>query len=248
MKRITLFAGHYGSGKTNIALNYARWLKQNISATDHCSPITDHSIPKVAIADLDIVNPYFRTKDSKDALAADGIELVVSEFANSNVDFPALPKEIYSLVAQENDTPFSTSTSNLQPYVVIDVGGDDRGALALGRYVDDIRASNDYEMLGVINFSRPLTRTPEDAVEVLREIEYACKLPFTGLVNNTNLGQESSAANVLESMALAKRTAELMNIPLRFTCVPRSLEPELRGKIENLFALDIQKLYYQLEA
>lgn len=235
MKRITLFAGHYGSGKTNIALNYARHLKKAAGK-------------KVAIADLDIVNPYFRTKDSKDALAADGIELVVSDFANSNVDFPALPKEIYSLVAQENETPLSTSTSNLQPYVVIDVGGDDRGALALGRYVDDIRASNDYEMLGVINFSRPLTRTPEDAVEVLREIEYACKLPFTGLVNNTNLGQESSAANVLESMSLAKRTAELMNIPLRFTCVPRSLEPELRGKIENLFALDIQKLYYQLEA
>ena len=222
MKRITLFAGHYGSGKTNIALNYARWLKKSTGA-------------KVAIADLDIVNPYFRTKDSKDALAADGIELVVSEFANSNVDFPALPKETYALLAEQDKM------------LVIDVGGDDRGALALGRYVDDIRASNDYEMLGVINFSRPLTRTPEDAVEVLREIEYACKLPFTGLVNNTNLGQESSAANVLESMALAKRTAELMNIPLRFTCVPRSLEPELRGKIENLFALDIQKLYYQLE-
>ena len=223
MKRITLFAGHYGSGKTNIALNYARHLKKAAGT-------------KIAIADLDIVNPYFRTKDSKDALAADGIELVVSEFANSNVDFPALPKETYALLAEQDKL------------LVIDVGGDDRGALALGRYVDDIRASNDYEMLGVINFSRPLTRTPEDAVEVLREIEYACKLPFTGLVNNTNLGQESSAANVLESMALAKRTAELMNIPLRFTCVPRSLEPELRGKIENLFALDIQKLYYQLEA
>ena len=223
MKRITLFAGHYGSGKTNIALNYARHLKKAEGT-------------KVAIADLDIVNPYFRTKDSKDALAADGIELVVSDFANSNVDFPALPKETYALLAEQDKL------------LVIDVGGDDRGALALGRYVDDIRASNDYEMLGVINFSRPLTRTPEDAVEVLREIEYACKLPFTGLVNNTNLGQESSAANVLESMALAKRTAELMNIPLRFTCVPRSLKPELRGKIENLFALDIQKLYYQLEA
>ena len=222
MKRITLFAGHYGSGKTNIALNYARHLKKAAGT-------------KVAIADLDIVNPYFRTKDSKDALAADGIELVVSEFANSNVDFPALPKETYALLAEQDKL------------LVIDVGGDDRGALALGRYVDDIRASNDYEMLGVINFSRPLTRTPEDAVEVLREIEYACKLPFTGLVNNTNLGQESSVANVLESMELAKRTAELMNIPLRFTCVPRSLEPELRGKIENLFALDIQKLYYQLE-
>lgn len=235
MKRITLFAGHYGSGKTNIALNYARHLKKAAGT-------------KVSIADLDIVNPYFRTKDSKDALAADGIELVVSDFANSNVDFPALPKEIYSLVAPESDSAnHEPRATNHDSYVVIDVGGDDRGALALGRYVDDIRASNDYEMLGVINFSRPLTRTPEDAVEVLREIEYACKLPFTGLVNNTNLGQESSAANVLESMALAKRTAELMNIPLRFTCAPRSLESALRGKIEELFVLDIQKLYYQLE-
>ena len=235
MKRITLFAGHYGSGKTNIALNYARHLKKAAGT-------------KVAIADLDIVNPYFRTKDSKDALAADGIELVVSDFANSNVDFPALPKEIYSLVAPESDSAnHEPRATNHDSYVVIDVGGDDRGALALGRYVDDIRASNEYEMLGVINFSRPLTRTPEDAVEVLREIEYACKLPFTGLVNNTNLGQESTAENVLESRTLAKRTAELMNIPLRFTCAPRSLESALRGKIEELFVLDIQKLYYQLE-
>ena len=244
MKRITLFAGHYGSGKTNIALNYARWLK-------HRAPGAE-----VAIADLDIVNPYFRTKDSKDALAAEGIELVVSEFANSNVDFPALPKEIYSLVAEESRERRREGTADYlggrregtaDNYVVIDVGGDDRGALALGRYVDDIKASDDYEMLGVLNFSRPLTRTPEAAVEVLREIEYACKLPFTGLVNNTNLGQESSAAEVLESMPLAGRTAALMNLPLRFTCVPRALEEELRGKIENLFPLDIQRLYYQLK-
>lgn len=219
-KRITLFAGHYGSGKTNIALNYARYLKKTCA--------------RVSIADLDIVNPYFRTKDSKDALAADGIELVVSEFANSNVDIPALPKETYALLAEQDK------------HLVIDVGGDDRGALALGRYVDDIRNSNDYEMLGVINFSRPLTRTPEDAVEVLREIEWACKLPFTGLVNNTNLGQETSAATVFDSMPLAKRTAELMNIPLRFTCAPHSLAPDLTAKIDNLFPLDIQKLYYQL--
>ena len=80
-KRITLFAGHYGSGKTNIALNYARAVKPCV------------------IADLDIVNPYFRTKDSAAALAAEGIGLVVSDYANSNVDFPALPKETYGLVA-----------------------------------------------------------------------------------------------------------------------------------------------------
>ena len=229
-KRITLFAGHYGSGKTNIALNYARILKR--------------AGEKVAIADLDIVNPYFRTKDSAQDLQAEGIDLVVSDFANSNVDFPALPKEIYSLVAPP---VLSTTNCQLPTRVVIDVGGDDRGALALGRYVPDIRAENDYEMLAVVNAARPLTRTPQDAVEVLREIESACQLPFTGIVNNTNLGQQTTAETVLGSRAYADEIAALMKLPVRFTCAPAALAEELSGKVENLLPLEIQKLYYQLE-
>ena len=221
-RRITLFAGHYGSGKTNIALNYARHMRR--------------AYPRVAVADLDIVNPYFRTKDSAAELAADGIELVVSDFANSNVDFPAMPKETYALMADRATR------------VVVDVGGDDRGALALGRYVDDIRAEGDYEMLAVINASRPLTTTPQDTVEVLREIEAACALPFTGIVNNTNLGQKTTAETVLSSVPYADEVSRLMGIPVRFTCCAAALEPELRGKCAALFPLDIQKLYYQLEA
>ena len=220
-RRITLFAGHYGSGKTNIALNYARHLRR--------------AYARVAVADLDIVNPYFRTKDSADELAADGIELVVSDFANSNVDFPAMPKEAYALMADRGMR------------VVVDVGGDDRGALALGRYVDDIRAEGDYEMLAVVNASRPLTQTPLDAVEVLREIESACALPFTGIVNNTNLGQKTTADTVLSSVPYADEVARLMGLPVRFTCCVAALEPELRGKCAALFPLSIQKLYYQLE-
>lgn len=221
MKRITLFAGHYGSGKTNIALNYARMLKR--------------AGEKVAIADLDIVNPYFRTKDSAADLQAEGIDLVVSDFANSNVDFPAMPKEIYALVAGRDRK------------IVMDVGGDDRGALALGRYVPDIRAEGDYEMLAVVNASRPLTATAADTVEVLREIEAACALPFTGIVNNTNLGQQTTAGTVLGSVAYADEIAALMEIPIRFTCAPVPIAAELKGKIENLLPLEIQKLYYQLE-
>lgn len=221
MKRITLFAGHYGSGKTNIALNYARMLKR--------------SGEKVVIADLDIVNPYFRTKDSAAALQAEGIDLVVSDFANSNVDFPAMPKEIYGLVAERGQK------------VVMDIGGDDRGALALGRYVPDIRAEGDYEMLAVVNAARPLTQTAADAVEVLREIEAACQLPFTGIVNNTNLGQQTTAATVLESVPYANEVAALMGVPVRFTCATAAIARELEGKIENLLPLEIQKLYYQLE-
>ena len=224
-RRITLFAGHYGSGKTNIALNYARWLK-------------NHSPGHVAVADLDIVNPYFRTKDSAADLAAEGIGLVVSGFANSNVDFPALPKETYALVADR------------ETRVVVDVGGDDRGALALGRYVDDIRAGGDYEMLAVVNASRPLTRTPADAVEALREIEAACGLPFTGIVNNTNLGQETTAQDVAASLPYADGIAALTGLPVRFTCCAAPLAADLAPLLppdRALFPLEIQRLYYQLE-
>lgn len=230
MKRITLFAGHYGSGKTNIALNYARMLKRVGE--------------KVAIADLDIVNPYFRTKDSAADLQAEGIDLVVSDFANSNVDFPAMPKEIYALVAPPE---IGTECRTPRAKVVIDVGGDDRGALALGRYVPDIKAEGDYEMLAVVNASRPLTETAVDTVEVLREIEAACRLPFTGIVNNTNLGQQTTAETVLGSKAYADEVAARMGLPVRFTCAPAALAEELKEKVENLLPLEIQKLYYQLE-
>ena len=220
-KRITLVAGHYGSGKTNIALNYARMLKRA------GSPVT--------VADLDIVNPYFRTKDSAADLQSEGIDLVVSDFANSNVDFPALPKEIYALVADR------------ETKIVMDIGGDDRGALALGRYVPDIKAEGDYEMLAVVNAARPLTRTPQEAVEVLREIEAACRLPFTGIVNNTNVGAETTVETVLGSIPYADEIAALMGVPVRFTCAIGAIAAELKGKVENLLPLEIQKLYYQLE-
>ena len=221
MKRITLFAGHYGSGKTNIAINRARALKALGG--------------RVAVADLDIVNPYFRTKDSAAELAAEGIELVVSDYANSNVDFPAMPREIYSLVADRSVR------------VVMDVGGDDRGALALGRYVPDILAEGDYDMLAVVNASRPLTRTPEETVEVLREIEAACALPFTGIVNNTNLGRQTTAGCVESSVPYAEAIASAMGVEVRCTCADERIAPMLEGRVPNLVPLKLQKLYYQME-
>ena len=217
-RRVTIFAGHYGSGKTNIALNYARALARAGLRT--------------CIADLDIVNPYFRTKDSAAALAADGIGLVVSPFANSNVDFPALPKEIYALVADRST------------HVVMDVGGDDRGALALGRWTGDILAEGDYDMLAVVNASRPLTRTPADAVATLREIEAAAGIPFTGVVNNTNLGQQTRPEDVAASVSYAQTVADTLGVQVRFTCCDRRIAAALEGKIPDLFPLDIQRLYY----
>ena len=220
-KRLTLFAGHYGSGKTNIALNYARYLKQR-------------SLP-VTIADLDIVNPYFRTKDSEAALKAEGIDLICSAFANSNLDVPAMPKEVYALV------------DDRAQYGVLDIGGDDRGALALGRYVPEIKEENNYEMLLVINKARPLTRTPEAAIEVLREIESACGLAFTAIVNNTNLGLQTTAEDVLSSIPYAEAVSKLTQLPIKMTCCAQNLYPSLQKHVENLFPLTLQKLYYQIK-
>ena len=209
-KRVTLFAGHYGSGKTNIAVNYALHL-----AKSGC-PVT--------IADLDIVNPYFRTKDSAEALDQAGIRLISSAYANSNVDVPALPAELYAL------------TQDRSRYAILDVGGDDRGALALGRYAADIMEENDYEMIFVANFYRPLTTTAEEAFEVMKEIETAGKIPFTAIVHNSNLGRETTPAHVTDKEKEALRLSELSGLPLLFTAAEASVAEGL-----DAFSLDLQK-------
>ena len=221
-KRLTLFAGHYGSGKTNIALNYARALKREGN--------------DVVIADLDIVNPYFRTKDSEEALRAEGIGLIVSEFANSNLDVPAMPKEIYSLVDDRSQLG------------VLDIGGDDRGALALGRYTPAILEENDFEMLLVVNMYRPLTRTADDTIEVMREIEDACSLPFTGIVNNSNLGPQTTEESILKSIPYAEEIARRTGLPVKMTCVKETLCQSLENRVENIFPLTLQKLYYEINS
>ncbi len=214
-KRITLLSGHYGSGKTNIAVNMAFDMKTKS--------------PNVTIADLDIVNPYFRTKDSQKELQNAGIKLICSEYANTNVDIPALPQDMYSVIDDKTQM------------AVIDIGGDDRGALALGRYSKGIVEENDYDMLLVINCFRPLTRDAKDTLEVMREIENAGKIKFTGIVNNSNLGEETTADDVLGSLKYASEISEITELPIVATCVKEELFDELSGKIENLFALKLQK-------
>lgn len=212
-KRITLLSGHYGSGKTNLAVNLAYDLKRRY----------EH----VAIADIDIVNPYFRTKDSIQELEKAGIRLICSPFANSNLDIPALPQDIYSI------------TDDRSVMSVVDIGGDDRGALALGRWTPGILEEDNYEMLLVINRFRPLTPDAPSTIEVMREIETAGGLPFTGIVNNSNLGVETTAEDVLSSMPYADAISRLSGLPLRMTSVMDTLYAPLKNRIPNLFPLKI---------
>lgn len=220
-KRVTLLAGHYGSGKTNIAVNLAAYLRRT------------HE--RVLIADLDIVNPYFRTKDSAERLAAEDIKLISQQFANSNVDLPALPPEMYSIT---DDRSFCA---------VVDIGGDDRGAYALGRFAPALREENDFDMLFVANFYRPLTRSAAEAYEVMREIEAACSLPFTGIVNNSNLGGDTDTETVLDTAAKAEELSRLSGLDVRFTSVREDLAPALAGKVGEVFPLRLQEKYFDIK-
>ena len=217
-KRITLLCGHYGSGKSNLAVNMATELRKKFE--------------RVSLADLDIVNPYFRSVDSRKELEEQGIDLIASDYASSNLDVPALPAEIYNLCRDR------------ESYVIIDLGGDDRGALALGRLRHSLRQEGNYDMLFVLNAYRPLTRTVEEVLAVIGEVESASGLPITGIINNSNLGEETTEETVLDAVPLAQRTAELTKLPLVLTAVEESLIPALTGKVDDLFPLRLQAKYY----
>ena len=212
--RITIISGHYGSGKTNIAVSLAYDLRKVEE--------------KVAIADIDIVNPYFRTKDNEQQLERAGIRLICSEYANSNVDIPALPQDMYAV------------TDDKELHSILDVGGDERGALALGRISPAIREENDYQMLYVVNKFRPLTKDADSAIEVMREIEAACGLKFTAIINNSNLGVETTADDVISSLDYAAEISQKTELPVLFTSVNRSVAEQLNGEIENLYVMEIE--------
>ncbi|MCL2087243.1 MAG: cobalamin biosynthesis protein CobQ [Oscillospiraceae bacterium] len=206
-KKVIIIAGHYGSGKTNLAVNLALRLSE---------------FGKCTIADLDIVNLYFRTSDSKELLKKSGITLLSSDYSNSTLDIPSLTFGIDGALTNEGS-------------LIIDVGGDDVGAYALGRFADKL---SDYEMLYVFNRCRYLTKEPHEAVELLNEIETACGLKFTAVVNNTNLGDETTPQIVTDSFEFAKEVSRLSFLPLKFTCVKRGLLPI---KHEDIFQMDIIK-------
>lgn len=214
-KRITILSGHYGSGKTNIAISIALSLKKEYN--------------KVSICDIDIVNPYFRTKDSQTMLEENGVKVICSPYANSNVDIPALPQEIYNV------------TDDKSTHFVLDVGGDERGALALGRISPKIANENDYDMFFVVNFFRPLTQDVDGAIEVLKEIENACGLKFTGVINNSNLGRETTKELVEKTIDKAKELAKIVKIPYLYTTVSQNVYNQFAKK-EGVFPIYLQQI------
>lgn len=212
--RIVAVVGHYGSGKTNLAVNLA--LDMKAGGQD------------VTLVDLDIVNPYFRSADFRSLMETRGIGMIAPVYANSNLDIPALTGELDGALDTEKQ-------------LVLDVGGDDAGATALGRYSGAIAENGGCELIYVVNRYRYLTQNAADACEILDGIERTSRLKVTGIVNNSHLTDTTTAEQVAESIGYAKEIADIRGLPLLFTAVTRGLYEKTRALAPNeeLYPVDI---------
>ncbi len=207
MKKINIITGHYGSGKTNIAVNMAVELAKQGK--------------KTAIVDLDIVNPYFRSADFEELFSGCGVELVKPLYANTNLDIPAISFDLERI-------------ANDDGYVIIDVGGDDDGAVALGRYAGFLSLfGDDLDFFYVVNKFRYLKGEEDEALGLLWKIEAASRLRATKIINNSNLGRETTPQDVLSSIGFAEKIAKESGLPLEFSTAPREIAcPLLDGKVK----------------
>jgi hypothetical protein len=185
--RITIFTGHFGSGKTEVSVNYAFQLAR--------------SGKKTVIVDLDIVNPFFRTADAKKPLEEKGVKVIVPVYANTNVDVPSLPAQINAVFEDKSY------------HVVLDVGGDDLGAHILSRYNGEI-TKEDYIHYFVVNTRRPMTRTPEEIERMVDEIQGSARLKVDSFVNNANLLGASSPELIAEASGIIGSVSQKLGIPV----------------------------------
>ena len=196
--KLIIVTGHFGSGKTNIAVNLA------LSLTEKGE--------KVTLVDFDTVNPYFRSKDSQELMESRGVQVIAPEFANSNVDIPSIPAEVYSVFEKIKNGETC----------IFDVGGDSLGAAALGFFNKEIISSG-YEMMYVFNMYRPITETPEGALSVMKEIQQRSRLKCTCCINNSNLGKFTRKEDIEASYEYAESFSSLSGLNIKFTCAAEGI-------------------------
>lgn len=213
LKDIILVTGHYGCGKTNFSINLALdYLNQG---------------RKVTMVDMDLVNPYFRTSDYRDFLESRGIEVIAPVYGHTNLDIPSLPAAMYSIFDSKD-------------LVIADVGGDDVGATVLGRFRTKFEQV-DYDMLYVVNSCRNMTALPEDAIEILREIECVSGLKATKIVNNTHLMNETDELIIKKGTEFTKKVSDLSGLPVLCTTLRRDFSENSAFSClaDNIYSIDI---------
>ncbi|MGB9678777.1 MAG: hypothetical protein ACPL3A_02105 [Thermoanaerobacteraceae bacterium] len=212
-KRLTIVLGHYGTGKTEIAINYARYIKE--LGYD------------VEIVDLDIVNPYFRPREvRKELMQKWGIKVTGTEEKYMSADVPALSRNIYGALY------------NKDKFAVFDVGGDDKGAIAFGQY-HNIMEEQDADILFVINVNRPLTQDSKSIIQYLNLVEGAAKVKVTHLVNNTHLSNDTTVDEVLKGQKVVEEVSKITGIPIKMIAAKRDIAYKLPDMGYPIFPMDL---------
>lgn len=214
--RVNIFVGAYGSGKSEVAVNFAITISNTMR----------ESADYVVLADLDVINPFYRSADARAVLLDNGIKLISSQFVNTNVEAPSVPPEVFSVF----DKPGVKA--------VLDIGGEDMGARIVSSLKDRITAV-DHELFMVININRPFTRNTDEIVKMIRELESACGISITGLVNNTNLLEMSSYRDIEDSDPIIRNVSRLTGIPYVFSAGmteyhPDDMSLQLNGEVPFL--------------
>jgi len=213
VNRIRIFTGHFGSGKTEVSINYALKLAREGK--------------KVAIVDIDIVNPYFCSRDVRKHLEENGVRVIASDPNLSNAELAVVPAEVLAVF---NDKSYE---------VVMDIGGDDQGAVVLGQYNKYFREEQ-YDMYFVINNNRPLTSESKSTEEYMKTIEWVSRLKVTHLISNTNMSYETRSEDVLRGDKEVAKISEHLNLPYVYTVCRRDLVEEVEGKVQGeLLPIDI---------
>ena len=194
-ERIVLIVGNYGSGKTEVAVNLAIRLAAQQA---------------VSVADLDIVNPYFRCREARREMESLGIRVINPEGDFHAADLPIILPEIRGAVLEGAGT------------LIFDVGGDDAGARVLSSLAD-LFEGRSYTMLQVLNAKRPFTETVEGCLRIKSEIEAASRLRITGLVSKTHLMEETDAATILAGLRLARQVGQAADVPVAFVTANEDL-------------------------
>ena len=205
MKRIQIITGHYGSGKTEYAVNLALHLAQTTE--------------NVALADMDIVNPYFRSYEQAKRLEDAGIRVIVTS-CGGIADIPAINPEVMSIFQQEKWTG------------VLDIGGDPIGARVLARFAPQLK-SEDFDLLFVLNANRPETKDVESALQYMQGIEAECRQKVTGIVNNTHLCGETTAEEILKGAELAQALSERTSLPVIHHAVQKKFVEQVQDKLKE---------------
>ncbi|AQS58525.1 hypothetical protein [Desulforamulus ferrireducens] len=213
IKPVTIFTANLGSGKTEISINFSRMLQQRGE--------------KVSLVDLDIINPYFRTRLAKDNLASQGLHVICPPGHLVNADVPALTPAIRgALQATEG-------------YCVCDVGGDDVGAIALGMYRPYL-SEDRFNLYFVVNTCRPFTRDYAGVYKIMSDIEKNSRLKVTGLVSNTNLGRHTDVQTMIEGYYKVAEIAARLELPLAFLASPAQLVPEVAKHLPAVPVLPLE--------